>query len=211
MVTNTILISKYKDGDYSEQTAYALTLFNFPEAYVADYNLGNILYKKGDYNGAIDQYKKALERKVPERKECCIRINYALSICNMVHVDENNKESIENAIKEYEKAVNILVEQDCANDDGDGHSEKAQELKDDIEKEIERLKELLNQDDKDKEKDKDNNDDNNDDNQEDEKKNKEIEDKIKDIKSDAIKQQREKEESSKNLGRKYNDHSKKNW
>ncbi|MBR2704624.1 MAG: tetratricopeptide repeat protein [Clostridia bacterium] len=209
-VTNTVLISKYKDGDYSEQTAYALTLFNFPESYVADYNLGNVLYKKGDYNGAIEQYKKALDRNVPKRKECSIRINYALSICNLVHVDENNKESIENAIKEYEKAIEVLVKQDCANDDGDGHSEKAQQLKDDIEKEIERLKELLNQDDKDKDKDKDNPDDDKD-NPEDDKKNKEIEDKIKDIKADAIKQQREKEESSKNLGKKYNDHSKKNW
>ncbi len=208
-ITNTILINKYKDGDYSEQTAYALTMLNFPEGYVADYNLGNILYKKGDYNGAIEQYKKALDRNVPKRKECSIRINYALSICNMVHVDENNNESIENAIKEYEKAIDILTKQDCANDEGNGHSKNAQQLKEDIEKEIERLKELLNNN-KENPNDDQNDDPNNDDNKDD-KKNKEIEDKIKDIKSDAIKQQREKEESGKNLGKKYNNHSNKNW
>lgn len=210
LVANGILISKYEDGEYSEKIATTLTLFNFPEGYVADYNYGNILYKNGDYNGSIEQYKKALSKHIPKRKECSIRINYALSICKLIHVDESNKESIENAIEEYEKAIDVLTEQDCANDDGDGHSEKAQELKDDIEKEIERLKELLNQDDKDEEKDDNNNDDTNEDNKDDEK-NKEIEDKIKDIKEDAIKEQREKEESSKNIGKKYTNHSNKNW
>lgn len=209
-IANGILISKYEDGEYQENIATTLTLFNFPEGYVADYNYGNILYKNGDYNGAIEQYKKALKKRMPKRKECSIRINYALSICKLIHVDESNKESIENAIEEYEKAIDVLTEQDCANDDGDGHSEEAQELKDDIEKEIKRLKELLNQDDKDDEKDKDDNDNNNEDNK-DEEKNKEIEDKIKDIKEDALKEQREKEESSKNINKKYNDHSNKNW
>ena len=210
-ITNGILISKYEDGEYSEKTAYALTMLNFPESYIADYNLGNILYKNGDYNGAIEQYKKALKKCVPKRKECNIRINYALSICKLVHVDESNKESIKNAIEEYEKAIDVLIEQDCANDEGDGHSDNAQELKDDIEKEIERLKKLLDQDDKDDEKDDNDNDDNNNNDDKDDEKNKEIEDKIKDIKEDAIKEQREKEESSKNLNKKYNDHSKKNW
>ena len=212
IVTNGILKSKYEDGEYSDQVAYTLSLLNFPEGYVADYNLGNVLYKKGDYNGAIEQYKKALDKHVPKKKECKIRINYALSICRLVHVDEENKESIEAAIKEYEKAIDILTEKGCANDDGDGHSDDAQQLKEDIEKEIKRLKDLLNSDqDKDNndKDDKDNNDDNNDNN--DEKKDKDLEDKIKNIKDDAIKVQRETEERGKNYKKKYNDHSKKNW
>ena len=51
-ITNGILISKYEEGEYSEQTAYALTLLNFPEGYIADYNCGNILYKKAP-NGSV--------------------------------------------------------------------------------------------------------------------------------------------------------------
>ena len=212
-ITNGILISKYEEGEYSEQTAYALTLLNFPEGYIADYNCGNILYKKADYNGAIEQYKKALSKKVPERKECKIRINYALAICKLVTVDEENKESIEAAIKEYERAIDVLTEQDCANDDGDGHSDDAQQLKDDIEKEIKRLKELQNSDPNNGDDDDDDNknDDDNDDNNQDDKKNKELEDKIRDIKNDAVKEQRNVEERGKNLNKKYNDHSKKNW
>lgn len=210
-ITNGILISKYEEGEYSEQVAYTLKLLNFPEGYVADYNCGNVLYKKADYNGAIEQYKKALSKKVPKKKECKIRINYALAICQMIHVDEENKESIEEAIKEYEEAINVLTKQGCASDDGDGHNDDAQELKDDIEKEIKRLKELLNSDqDKDDENKDDENQEDNQDNKDD-KREKEIEDKIKNIKDDAIKVQRDVEERNKNLGRKYTDHSKKNW
>jgi len=196
MILNKILISKYNDGEYSEKIAYALTLINYPEGYVAYYNCGNILYQNGDYDGAIEQYKKALKNNIPKRKECSIRINYALSICANVHVDEENKESIESAIEMYKEAVEVLVEDNCANDDGDGHSKKAQKLKDDIEEEIKRLEKLLEEENKDE--DKKDDDDKKDDNEE-QNKNNEIEDKIKDIKDNATKEQREKENSGKNV------------
>lgn len=209
-ITNGILISRYENGEYSDKVAYALTMLNFPEEYVADYNCGNILYKKGDYNGAIEQYKRALSKHVTWKKECDIRVNYALAICQMINVDEENKENIEAAIREYEKAIVVLTEQDCANDYGGGHDDDAQQLKDDIESEINRLKELLNSD-QDKKDEKDNNDGDNSEDNLNEKKDKEIEEKIKNIKDEAIKEQREVEEQGNKVRKKYNDHSKKNW
>lgn len=146
VVINSILIGKYEDGEYSEGLAKALTSFNFPQKYVADYNYGNILYQNGEYENAIEEYKKALAVNVPKYKECSIRINYALAICKTVHVDESKEQSINNAIKIYESAIDVLTEDGCANKkDDNGHSQKAEKLKKDIQKEIDRLKNLNKQ------------------------------------------------------------------
>ncbi|MBQ3408854.1 MAG: tetratricopeptide repeat protein [Clostridia bacterium] len=197
IIVNEILISKYKGGEYSEEIAYSLTMFNFPEEYIAYYNCGNILYKNKDYNGAIEQYEKALNKYIPRRKECNIRINYALSICAMVQVDEGSVESIKSAIEKYEEAVEVLVKPDCANDYGNGHNSKAQELKDDIEREIERLKQLLEDESSENDKN-DNNNESNDDSENNSEED-EIEEKIKDIKQNATKEQRETENVGKNV------------
>ena len=135
---NIIFINKYNSGEYSENESKLLTIINFPEAYIAEYNYGNILYKNKEYKRATEKYKKALNTYVPRNKECNIRINYALSICNMVDLYES---TVEDKIKMYESAIEILVEDGCANrEDSNGHSEQAEKLKKDIQDEIDRLK-----------------------------------------------------------------------
>ena len=143
---NTIVISKYDEGKFLETPAKILTYVNFPQSYVAHYNYGNVLYKNGNFESAIEEYKEALKGYVPRKKECSIRINYALAICRTVQVNENDETSIRNAINTYEEAINVLTEEGCANkNDNNGHSRKAEQLKADIQKEIDRLKKLLNE------------------------------------------------------------------
>lgn len=203
---NKILISKYNNNEYKEFYARALTLVNFPQSYVANYNYGNILYKKEMYEDAMSKYEKALNGNVPKNKECCIRINYALAICKTVQVDENDNESINDAIKTYQSAIDVLTENGCANkEDNNGHSEKAEQLKSDIQSEIERLKALKdpsdddNGDDKDKDKDKDNN------------KDETVEEKIQKIKQQAIQEQRKIENRYKNYKNYDFNKTGKNW
>ncbi len=110
--------------------------------YIENYNIGNKLYKEKKYDEAIDKYKKALESiNIPQKKECSIRINYALAICKTVQIDMSDSESVSNAIRKYESAIDVLTEKGCANkDDDNGHSEKAEQLKKDIQEAINKLK-----------------------------------------------------------------------
>lgn len=199
-IINHFLINKYNNGQYSEKQAKSLTYLNYIQSYVAYYNYGNILYQNGEYEAAIEKYKKALKGNIPKDKECNIRINYALSICKTVQVNEKEQDSIKNAIKTYEAAIEILTEKSC-----DLHNQKAQKLKKDIQKEINRLKKLLE-----------NKDDNNSNDNKDEKDNKTkndtetIETKIQDIKVDATKEQRELENQYKYYTKNFNG-NKKNW
>lgn len=205
-LTNSILINKYNEGQYLENYAKALTQFNLTQKYVANYNYGNILYQKGEYKKAIEEYKKALEGIVPKYKECDIRINYTLSMCNTVNVDEKSQDSIKKAIGVYKEAIDVITENGCANkNDNNGHNQKAEQLKKDIQKEINRLEKLQENENK-----------NNQENDEKQQENKTkediqtIEDKIKQIKEDATKEQREVENEYKNYGKEYKS-VEKNW
>ena len=201
-VANSILISKYNNGEYSEKQAKALTFLNFPQSYVANYNYGNILYQNEKYESAIAEYKKALDDNPPKDKECNIRINYALAICKNIQVDENDQNSIQNAINEYETAINILTQNGCANkNDNNGHSQKAEKLKQDIQNEINRLKKM--------QQDQANNTNNN---ENDENKNKpqNIEEQIQKLKEEAIQEQRNKESEFEKFNKNYNSTGK-NW
>lgn len=202
---NSILLSKYNDGIYDENLSRILTFFNFPQSYVADYNYGNILYKNGKYESAIEEYKKALKGFVPKYKKCNIIINYALAICKTVNVNEENQDSINNAISIYESAIDILTQEGCANkNDNNGHSEQAEKLKSDIQKEIERLKKLQNIE----------NSEENEENKDEEESNSEesesIEEKIQNIKENATEDQREIEKLYNNFDKEINT-NKKNW
>ncbi len=204
-VANSILINNYNRGEYSESQAKSLTYLNFTQSYIANYNYGNILYKNGEYEKAIEEYKKSLDGIVPKKKECNIRINYALAICKTVHVDENDQDSIEEAIKKYESTIDILTENGCANkEDNNGHCENAEKLKNDIQKEIDRLKDLreVQEDYSEEEEKKDEN--------KTEEETEEIKNKIQNIKEDAIQKQREKENIYKNFNKNY-DATEKNW
>ena len=191
IIINYNLIQKYNNEDYSETNSKILKIANFIEPYIANYNYGNILYQNGEYEKAIEEYKKALNGYVPQQKECKIRINYALAICKLVNVNEKNDDSIKEAIKKYETAIEILTEKGCANkNDNNGHSDDAETLKKDIQDEINRLTNLKNNKSDDSE---------GNDKKEGDEKEKTTEEKIKEIKEQATKEQREKESKMKNF------------
>ena len=202
---NSKLINSYYLKDYSEKQAKALTYFNFSESYIANYNYGNILYQEGEYERAIEKYKKALDGIIPKKKECNIRINLALSICKTVSINKNSIDSVKDAIKIYESAIDVLTEKGCANkENNNGHSSKAQQLKNDIQKEIDRLKNLQeNQGDNDEE-------DEGEEQQENKIEEKNIEEKLQNIKEEAIKEQREVENQYKNYNKEFITRTK-NW
>ena len=203
---NTILINGYNNNKYNEDYAKALIYANFPQQYIAKYNYGNILYKKGEYEEAIEKYESALNRSIPKEKECNIRINYSLAICKTVQVDESDSKSIKNAIQTYEKAIDILTEKGCANkDDDNGHNKKAEQLKKDIQKEIERLKRLENSSNNNEKENKE------DEKEVSEKETETIESKIQDIKENALQDQREVESKYKNYGNFNYNPVEKNW
>lgn len=204
-VSNTILINKYDNGEYAVSQAKTLTYLNFPQSYIANYNYGNILYQNGEYESAIEEYEKALNSYIPKYKECNVRINYALAMCQTVKVNEIDQESIKDAINTYESAINILTEDGCANkNDNNGHNQKAQQLKRDIQKEIDRLKKL----EKYEEDSEENNEDEKNDKPKDEAET--IETKIQNIKEEATKEQREIESQFKHHDYDYNSRGK-NW
>ena len=205
-IINLSVIYQYNKSNYSSIQASLLKIGNFFQPYIAYYNTGNVNYKKGKYEIAMDNYKKALKYKIPKYKECKIRINYALAICSTVEVDETSKESIEEAIKTYEKAISILVEEGCANkDDDNGHSKDAETLKKDIQNEIDRLKKLLESNESGKD-----NDDNDSDNNFDE--SEKVKQTLNDIKSEATQEQREKEQKDEDLQETYTSKThKKTW
>lgn len=197
-VVNNFIINKYKNGEYLQSQARFLTNITFQKSYISNYNYGNILYKKGEYEQAIIEYKKALKTVTSFEKECKIRINYALAMCQNVQVDTSNKGSISKAIETYENAIEKLTEKECSN-----HNRDAKKLKEDIESEIERLKKLQKDiGNKSEQK-------NTKENIQ-EKEENNIEEKIQAIKEEAIKGQREIENTYKNLNKDYNDRGK-NW
>jgi tetratricopeptide (TPR) repeat protein len=187
---NCLFLTKYKLGKFSDFEPKVLGTTTILQSYVAKYNEGNVLYKKGDFEGAIEKYKTALERNILHDNECAIRVNYALSICKTVSVNEKDENSIKSAIEKYKSAVEILEEEECAGKEGEkGHSKEAEQLKADILNEIDRLNTLLDNKENKEEKEEKNN------NEEDEleKKMKNIEEKIQEIKVEAMEIQNENE------------------
>ncbi len=206
VLINSILINNYNKGKYSDSQAKMLTFLNFPESYIANYNYGNILYQNGEYEKAIEEYKKALKGFIPKNKECNIRINYALAICKTVSVNEKEETSINNAIEKYESAIEILTQNGCANkNDNNGHSQEAETLKQDIQREIDRLKKLQ----------KTNSNESYNNKEEKEDKTKEnidnVEEKIQNIKENATQEQRKAENEYKNFGKFDYNREQKNW
>ncbi len=202
---NSNLLDKYDNGEYDTNLAKRLTYFNYIQSYVAYYNYGNVFYQTGEYEKAIEEYKKALNGIVPKYKICDIRINYALAICQTVEIDESKENSIQDAIKTYESAIEILTQEGCANKiNNNGHSQKAEQLKKDIQKEIERLKKIQPNEENSTEKEEES--------KEDKKKEtyQTIEAKIQNIKEEATKDQREMESKFNNFNKDVN-FKNKNW
>lgn len=139
-VYNEIIIDKYNEADYDVNTD-PLLVANVTESYIAYYNQGNIYYKKTQYDKAIEQYKKALEYDIDKEKECEVRINLALAMIKTLPEEYDNEENIENTIKVLKEAKEVLLEKECAKNDGDGHSEDAQKLKEEIDELLKQLEE----------------------------------------------------------------------
>lgn len=105
------------------------------------YNSGNNHYERMDYAGAIEEYEKALAANPFHLKECSMRINLALSMIFNMGDDFDAPENVENSIQTLLAAKEILLAEHCATLEGDGHSETAEQLKEEIDKLIEMLQE----------------------------------------------------------------------
>jgi len=136
-IYNEWVISKYEEQDYSENFNL-LEMLNVNEPYIVYYNNGNVQYKLKNYKEAIKYYEQSLENNPPEGKECPIRINLALANLGLLKDDCFSEKEIDNTIAILKKCLEILSEDGCATDDGDGHDNRAQRLYDEI-------KELLEQ------------------------------------------------------------------
>ena len=148
IVTNHSFVKQYNYGNYVESKEKSLLVLNLPESYLPYYNLGNVAYKRGDYNSAIGYFNQALNLYPVGAKDCKIRINLALSYCYSIdYYNLNSQEKIDTAIFTLYKARDVLLANGCAKDgDEVGHNEDAQQLKEDIDEMIEMLKELKEQD-----------------------------------------------------------------
>lgn len=141
LYVNHDFVAKYNRGEIDVTREEKLLEFNFPEGYLPYYNLGNAAYKNGDYNAAINYYNEALNQHPGEGKDCLIRINLALSLCNTINFYKlDSQEKIDTALFILYKARDVLTENGCASPEGhDGHNEDAQQLKEDIDRMIEML------------------------------------------------------------------------
>ncbi len=114
-------------------------IYNRFFAYVWHYNLGNMHYRNYSYVSATEQYEKALEKNIPEEKECRIRINLALIMAESLGGDYAQPHQVEDSIAVLEGARDQLLADHCATEEGTGHSETAEQLKEEIEKILEEL------------------------------------------------------------------------
>ena len=145
---NERIIKKVKENIYTG-SAETLTFANFYQSYIAYYNRGNIFYNQHNYEEAIKEYNKALKCHVPDKKECSIRINLALSIIGKIPNDYDTPDNIDATIATLKEAREVLLPDGCANDEGTGHSKEAEKLKEEIDnliKELEEKKEEQNDD-----------------------------------------------------------------
>lgn len=135
---NAFVTYCYNNGNYS-MDAKPLQMFNWTEKYVAYYNQGNIEYQKGEYLNAIEAYEKALELDPPEQKECAIRINLALAMLATIDATYQDTLYLEDVLNVLYSARDVLLEDGCATENGDGHSAEAEQLKKEIEEIIKEL------------------------------------------------------------------------
>ncbi len=126
---NESMILKYENGEYTENK---LSVLGFTEPYISHYNRGNVFYQKGNYEGAIEEYKKALQLNPTHDRECKIRINLVLSMVAQIHADEITESNVDEVLETLDEARNVLYEHGCAASHETGHNEDAQTLKKDI-------------------------------------------------------------------------------
>ena len=142
LIVNKSFLKNYSKRSYTIMPEAMLKYAPIGENYIVYYNLGNVAYKKNDYDEAIRNYNKALKNNPTEEDECKIRINLALAMCHKIkfnEIDKKDKNSVELAIDQLTKARNVLTEKGCASegvDTDNGHSKDAEKLKHDIDAKI---------------------------------------------------------------------------
>lgn len=124
---------------------------NFLQPYIAYYNKGNLAYQQGAYSEAVEAYQKALEKRMPEERECAVRINLALALLGEMGEDYAAPENVALSMERLYMAKDVLMEKGCADEQGTGHSDMAETLKTEIEEIIQSLEEPLPQESKDTE------------------------------------------------------------
>lgn len=143
-VSNERFIDRYEKGIY--ENSEVTSILGFTQPYIYHYNQGNVYYENNDFEGAEEEYRKALESRLPGEYDCKTRINLALSMVTPIEADKVTKENLDETIELLEEAKDILIENGCAHrDDEDGHSEDAQKLKDEIDEFEEQLKQQVQQ------------------------------------------------------------------
>lgn len=137
-IYNAVVIHRYQQSDNSINMN-PLLAFNWSEPYIAYYNQGNISYKEDSFVDAIASYEKALELNPPKKKECSIRINLALAMLGTMPEDYSASENVDTSLQILKEAREVLLEKECATENGDGHSKTAEQLKEEIEALIKQL------------------------------------------------------------------------
>lgn len=137
-ISNERMISDYSKGEYSENK---VAFLGFTEPYIAPYNQGNVNYKNGDYEKALEKYQEALSLHPSHDRECKIRTNIALCMVMPIQPDKIDQDDVDDVIETLESAKTVLMEHGCAHElDSDGHSKNAQKLKEDIDEFEKQLK-----------------------------------------------------------------------
>lgn len=136
---NESIIDDYEENDYSSDVN-PLFFANWIQPYLAHYNMGNIHYQNKDYQSAIEEYNQALEENPSKEQECSVRINLALAMIATLGEDYDSEENVEASIEKLTEARNVLLQDGCATENGDGHSETAEKLKKEIDDLLDELK-----------------------------------------------------------------------
>lgn len=142
VIINHSFVRAYDTAQYKTKSEEKLLYLNFPESYLPYYNLGNVCYEKKEYDKAVGYYQKALKLYPRPDRECSIRINLALALCNTIDFyDLDSQEKIDTALFILYKARDVLLENGWAVEEGEDYRDKdAQQLKEDIDKMIDKLK-----------------------------------------------------------------------
>ncbi|MCR4902222.1 MAG: tetratricopeptide repeat protein [Butyrivibrio sp.] len=161
LIANTIFVKAYEKGDYKQSLEQSLESNSIVDPYLVDYNLGCSYYEQGDFDEAQTYFEKSLMYDIPEKKECPVRINLALTITKLIDFETINTQYasfkqgeevdteelaglIEDAITQLQSAREVLTQVNCAGkEDDNGHSAEAESLKKDIDEEIDILKQML--------------------------------------------------------------------
>lgn len=145
-IINVHYLNNYKNGVYKLEDVKPLKFLNLYQSYIAYYNYGNVLYKLGNYNEAVDNYNLALEKNPKKDRICKIRINKSLSLIAPLKEENSNYEDVLN------EALDNLYEDDCAHEkDDNGRSQEAEKLEAEIKELLENKTEEKEEDEEEKE------------------------------------------------------------